>query len=177
MTPDEYRLEDIANVHRIDAAMFVPFAILRLGGAAQVTEATLTVSLRGILAKGEIERKLRIHWSPASARPLPPGVQDNTITELAALGLACSVLAAYKGISIRQVAGIRDRFDYWVGEGDRQFGLEVSGTLVGDVESRHRAKVRQLRGNPHKVDGYVIVVGFTTQSIVFSFNQFEEKLP
>jgi hypothetical protein len=33
-------------------------------------------------------------------------------------------------------------------------------------------KVRQLRENPYGVDGYVVVVGFDTRSVIFSFNRF-----
>ncbi len=44
---DEYRLEGIARDHPIGTAMFVPFAIARLRGDTDATEATLTVRLRG----------------------------------------------------------------------------------------------------------------------------------
>ena len=71
---------------------------------------------------------------------------------------------------------LKEKFDYWVDDGEREYGLEVSGTTTDDIETRHRAKVRQLRENPYGVDGYVVVVGFTTRKIIFSFNRFEEEV-
>jgi hypothetical protein len=56
------------------------------------------------------------------------------------------------------------------------YGLEVSGTTTDDVETRHRVKVRQLRDHPYGVDGYVVVVGFATHNVIFSFNRFEEGI-
>jgi hypothetical protein len=85
------------------------------------------------------------------------------------------VVSLYAGLHVREVAGNGDRFDYWVDDGEREYGLEVSGTTTYDIETRHRAKVRQLRENPYGVDGYVVVVGFTTRKIIFSFNRFEEE--
>jgi hypothetical protein len=37
--PDHYRLEDIAQQHPIGASVFVPFAIVRLRGDTDATEA------------------------------------------------------------------------------------------------------------------------------------------
>jgi hypothetical protein len=54
--------------------------------------------------------------------------------------------------------------------------LEVSGVTTGDIEARHRAKVRQWRDNPYGVDGYVIVAGFASREAVFSFHRFEEEV-
>ncbi len=60
-------------------------------------------------------------------------------------------------------------------DGRRQFGLEVSGTLTGDLETRHRLKAEQLLDNPFGVDGYVVVVDFTARRVIFSFHQHEES--
>jgi hypothetical protein len=65
-------------------------------------------------------------------------------------------------------------FDYWVSDGQNDFGLEISGTGATDVETRHRAKVRQWRENPFGVDGYVVVVGFVTREVKLSFHRYEE---
>lgn len=73
----------------------------------------------------------------------------------------------------RSVGADGDRFDYWVDDGEREYALEVSGTMTDDVEGRHRAKIRQLRENPYGVDGYVVVIGFATRHVHFSFNRFE----
>jgi hypothetical protein len=74
---------------------------------------------------------------------------------------------------MREVSGDGDRFDYWVDQEEREYGLEVSGTTTTDLEARHRMKVRQLRENPYGVDGYVVVVGFDTRDVIFSFHRFD----
>lgn len=63
----------------------------------------------------------------------------------------------------------------WGWDGERLFGLEVSGTITNEVEALHREKVRQLRSNPYGVDGYVVVVGFAARTAIFSFNRFTEE--
>jgi hypothetical protein len=122
----------------------------------------------------EQTRLLRLHWSPASAVWQPLAVQDNTVTEWAALGVAFAVVAVYANLRVQSVALEGDRFDYWVTDGESDFGLEVSGTMTEDVIARHREKVRQLRENPYGQDGYVVVVGFATRMVIFSFRHFEE---
>jgi hypothetical protein len=169
--PDECHLDEVAHCHAIDAAMFVPFTIMRLRGDTEAAEAILTVNLRDVIEPGTQHRRLRLRWSAASALKKLPGVQEHTITEWAALGVACAVVWRYAGLHIREVAGRGDRFDYWVADGEREYGLEVSGTAMEELETRHRAKILQLRENPFAVDGYVVVVGFTTQQVIFSFNQ------
>jgi hypothetical protein len=104
-------------------------------------------------------------------------VPERVITEWAACGVACVVMALYTGLTVRAVAAEGDRFDYWVDDGQYDYGLEVSGTLGGDLEARHRAKVRQLCDNPYGVDGYVVVVNFTTRRVVLSFHRCEEESP
>jgi hypothetical protein len=98
------------------------------------------------------------------------------VTEWAALGLACVVLARYTTAQVSQVTGDGDRFDYWVSDGEREYALEVSGTMTDEVEARHRVKVRQWRENPYGVDGYVIVAGFAGYNIICSFHRFEEEV-
>ncbi|MGH9839395.1 MAG: hypothetical protein ACREEM_11490 [Blastocatellia bacterium] len=95
------------------------------------------------------------------------------MTEWAACGLACVVLARYTQLRVTQVTGDGDRFDYWVSDGEREYGLEVSGTMTEEMETRHRAKVRQWRENPYEVDGYVIIAG---REIICSFHRFEEEI-
>jgi hypothetical protein len=172
---DEYQLEHIGRDHRIGAEVFVPFAIVRLRGDANTTEPTLTVRLQGIDKAGQTSRTLRLWWSADSAPAQPLGVSERTVTEWAAYGVACIVVSLYAGLCIRQVTADGDRFDYWVDDGEREYALEVSGTTMTDVEARHRAKVRQWQENPYGVDGYVVVVGFATREVIFSFNRFEEQ--
>jgi hypothetical protein len=174
--PDEYRLEDIACRHRINAAMFVPFVIQRLRGKTEGREATLAVSLRDIGEPGERQHLLRIAWSPGSVPTLPPGVSEHTVTEWAALGVACIVVSLYAELQIRAVTRQGDRFDFWVDDGEQEYGLEVSGTMTADVETRHAAKVRQWRENPHGVDGCVVTIGFATRQVICSFHHFEEEI-
>jgi hypothetical protein len=89
--------------------------------------------------------------------------------------VACVVVAVYAGLTIRHVAADGDRFDYWVDDGQYEYGLEVSGTLGADLDTRHRATVRQLCDNPYGVDGYVVVVNFTTRHVILSFHRCQEE--
>ena len=93
----------------------------------------------------------------------------------AACGVACVVVALYAGLTIRAVAADGDRFDYWVDDGAYEYGLEVSGTMGAALNTRHRAKVRQLCDNPYGVDGYVVVVSFITHRVIMSFNRYQEQ--
>jgi hypothetical protein len=172
--PDEYRLENIARDHPVAVGMFVPFAIERLRGDGDDTEATLSVSLRDLGFTGEVQRVLRLVWSPTSVSLRPLAVQPHTLTEWAAIAIACAVVSHYGGLRVQEVAAYGDRFDTWVTDGEREYGLEVSGTTTEEVETRHRAKVRQLLANPFGVDGYVVVVGFATRTAVFSFHRYPE---
>ena len=61
-----------------------------------------------------------------------------------------------------------------VREGKKAYGLEVSGTVVDELEYRARLKAHQLRSNPYGVAGYVIVTNFATQEVICAFHQFEE---
>ncbi|MEZ4866537.1 MAG: hypothetical protein R3C14_34780 [Caldilineaceae bacterium] len=64
-----------------------------------------------------------------------------------------------------------ERFDYWLGHDIRAVGLEVSGTIEGDLVARAKIKQQQLRRNPYKSAGYVCVVGFERQQVRLSFYQ------
>jgi hypothetical protein len=169
--PDVFNLEDIGQLHGIAAAMFVPFAIVRLRDDPGANETLLTVVLREIGKEKETTHTLRVCWRPESVPIQPFGVQANTVTEWAALGVACAVIFHYAGLRVSEVAMLGDRFDFWVTDGERQIGLEVSGTMTEDVEARHREKVRQLRDNPYRANGYVVAVGFATRTVIFSFHR------
>ena len=175
--PEMYCLADIGQTHAIGAALFVPFTIVRLCSESPATDTTLTVELRNLGDVSPSQRTLHLSWSSASAPTQPLGVPERVITEWAACGVACVVMALYTGLTVRAVAAEGDRFDYWVDDGQYDYGLEVSGTLGGDLEARHRAKVRQLCDNPYGVDGYVVVVNFTTRRVVLSFHRCEEESP
>src|SRR4051794_22739640 len=144
---DEYRLEDIARDHRIAAGLFVPFAVERLQATPIATEAVWTVRLRNIGQPGEQLRRLRVRWSADSRSAQPLGAPAHTVTEWAALGMACVLISCYVGLQVRSVTALGDRFDYWIGTENLELGLEVSGTQTDEVEARHRAKVQQWREN------------------------------
>jgi hypothetical protein len=176
-TVDSFRLETISEFHALATHLFVPFVLVRLQENPEDTETVLTIELRDIQPGAMEERQLRLFWDIQNVPLLPLAIQDNPLTEWAALGVACAVIWYYGGIRLHAVAAAGDRFDYWGMQGDQEFGLEISGTTTTNLEPRHREKVQQLRDNPYGSDGYVIVAGFTTRRVIFSFNQFEEGPP
>jgi hypothetical protein len=172
---ESYSLEAIAQDHLVAVGMFVPFAIARLRRDAHATETLVRVTLRGIDGPEEAVHALRLSWAAESVPVRPLAVQENVLTEWAALAVACVVLSKYTAMRIREVAVQGDSFDYWVTDGQRDYGLEVSGTLEEDIEKRHREKVQQLLANPYRADGYAIAVRFASPEILFSFHRFAEK--
>lgn len=171
---ETYRLEDVHQTHRVGAALCIPLTILRLQADRETTEATLTVALRNIGGASETHHALHLSWLPKSVPTQSLGVPERVITEWAACGIACVVVALYAGLTVREVAADGDRFDYWVDDGQYEYGLEVSGTIGTDLDTRHRAKVRQLCDNPYGVDGYVVVVSFAARHVILSFNRCQE---
>jgi hypothetical protein len=172
---DEFNLEAITQLHGIATATFIPFAVARLCQNTGDTRATLRVRLRGIVGQVETQQRLRLSWSAESAAAQPLGVQENTIAEWAALGVACAIVWLCGGLRLRAVASPGDCFDFWATDGERHYGVEVSGTMSEELDVRHREKVRQLRENPYGVDGYVIAVSFPARTAMFSFNRFAES--
>lgn len=157
--------------------MFIPFIIVRLSGTEAITEATLSVRLRDVEEEGEREQTLRLRWLPTSVPTERAPLQEREVTEFAACGVACVLVPLYAHLRIRQAAQVGDRFDYWVGDGEEEFGLEVSGTVAEDLERRHAEKVHQLLENPHEVNGYVAVTRFGTGEAIFSFHLYGEGEP
>jgi hypothetical protein len=171
---DVYHLEDIGSEHLIDASVFVPFAIVRLRGHVDSSEAALRVELRDLFDFDDQVRTVRIIWSGDSIPTDPLAVPDRAITEWAACGVACMLVPAYTPLRILSVAAYGDRFDYWLNDGQKDYGLEISGTVAGELEPRHRVKVNQLLANPYGIDGYVAVVAFETKTAIFSFHPSQE---
>src|SRR5947209_5104584 len=166
---DEFALESIAELHAIETRPFIPFAITRLALDPVTMEARLAVELRGVRDAQSVEhRRLRLTWASASVPQMPLGMQEHPTTEWAAVAVACAVVWQYGGLRIHKVAEWGSNFDYWVRGQAGRLALEVSGTTTDDVAGRHREKVRQLRGNPYRVGGYVVVVGFGTRQVTFS---------
>ena len=172
---DEFHLETIGQLHAVAANLFIPFSIVRLQDHPQTTSTTLTVELRGIRGRTTEERQLRLTWDAKAIPALPLAIQENPLTEWAALGVACVVIWQYAGVRLHEVAVQGDRFDYWVNLYDQQYGLEVSGTVGNDLEARHREKVRQLLDNPYQCDGYVVAVDFASRRVIFSFQRFSRR--
>jgi hypothetical protein len=94
-SPDEYQLENIALDHLIGVGIFIPFVIARLAENAQQTEALLTIRLRNSTDQTETEHRLRLTWSLDNLAARSLGVSERVITEWAACGVACVVLARY----------------------------------------------------------------------------------
>jgi hypothetical protein len=169
-------LAEALAIQEIEAVVFLPFAIRCLQASnTEATEVQLSVH---ILQRDGIEqiKSLRVQWSQAHIPTLSPAVQSHIITEWGALGVACAVLHGLgDGLRLTSVALEGDRFDYWVGNEEQEWGLEISGTGVESLEARHREKVDQLLSNPYGVDGFVIVVRFASQEVWFTFHSVQER--
>lgn len=168
MTIDKFSLEQLTDYQGFDAHWFLPFIIHRLRPIAINRQIDLTVSLQNILSESLVNRQLRLTWSVESENIGVPPVQENVITEWAACGIACIILPLYTGLRMLHVTQSGDGFDYWVGNRNEEFGLEISGTLAGNLNQRHRLKIRQLLNSPHHVAGYVCVVSFQAKQAILS---------
>ena len=170
-----YQLEDIAHDHSVVQDSFVPCTIVRLGAKEDESRATLLVRLEEIDERGPVEESLILAWFSHSRPTAPLALTARRITEDAACGVSFAVVTRMARLEVTGVTADGDRFDYWVRDGDHEFGLEVSGTVRGHLHSRHREKVRQLRDNPYGCDGYVVVVRFASREVIFSFHVFGEN--
>jgi len=168
---DVITLEEFDGSNAVDLGWFLPFIIYRLQPLARDYSATLEVTLQNIGQTPEATHKLTLTWSRESAKRLVPPVQEHIITEWAACGIACIVIPLYTDLQILHVTQIGDSFDYWVGNDANEFGLEVSGTMRGNLAQRHRAKVKQLLNSSHRVSGYVSVTGFEAKHTILSFHR------
>ncbi len=172
---DKYILEHIIADNPIQAELFLPFTINRLQQSMSTNqEVVLLVRLRDVGQIGESHQKLRLSWSANSMIEAKIPLQERVVTEWAAVGIACVLVPLYAGLRVLQVTQAGDGFDYWVGDDEREYALEVSGTLEENLESRHAAKVRQLQKNPYRVNGYVAVIRFASLETIFSFNSYQE---
>jgi hypothetical protein len=174
---ESFRLETIGELHPVATQVFVPFAVTRLQERPEDTEAVLTVALRGIEDQTAEDRPLRLFWDRSSIPAVPLAVGDHTVTEWAALGVACAVIWHFAGLRLHAVAALGDSVDYWVTRDNLEFGLEISGTRAGDLEARHEEKIKQLLANPFGSDGYVVVVSFAARRVIFSFQRHEGGSP
>ena len=169
-TVDQFDLEEIGNLNAIDARWFLPFLIHRLKPIAVERSVVAEISLRNLPEQDESTRYIELRWGKNSDTLSVPPVQESVITEWAAYGFACVVVPFYSRWQVLQVTLAGDGFDFWIGDGSNELGLEISGTLSGDLNLRHRNKVHQLLASHHNVAGFVSVTRFRPISSILSFH-------
>jgi hypothetical protein len=165
------QIETLLAKSAIEASLFLPFMIFRLRPYAVDRCVTLTVLLFDTGNETPQTHELQLTWHSASDTLLVPPVQTHILTEWAACGIALALVPLYIPYRVLEVAQSGARFDYWLGETVREVGLEVSGTIYGDLVARTQIKQQQLKRNPYKSAGYVCVVGFEKQQVRLSFYQ------
>ena len=126
---DEYLLDDIVPDNQIYAVFFIPFVLVRLFTTApDKNEIRLSIILCDIGSSGERQRiLLLLRLQSILTIDLLP-IQSKVVTEFAACGIAYALVPLYARLRVLFTAQEGDRFDYWVGNHERQWGLEVSGT-------------------------------------------------
>lgn len=82
-------------------------------------------------------------------------VEEETITELAAIGVACVILGKLTTLRLVRLAKRGDRFDYFVVSKTMswEYPLEVAGRRQGGCKSLCKEKAEQLKQNPYEVSG------------------------
>ena len=169
MVDEHYLLNDIRSDHpKVSVDLLIPFVRYRLATQANTDGATLQVTLQPFDKRTIRTSTLRLSWDAQTADMPHPPVQRYVVTEWAAYGIACVVLAVYTPFRLARIAEVGDRFDYWIANGSVLYGLEVSGLLQGNIAARHREKIRQLQANPYGVDGFVCIVEFNSTTILLS---------
>lgn len=169
-----HQIEALLAKSAIEASLFLPFTIYRLRPYAIERQVRLTVSLYESENKVPQIHNLQLTWYPSSDTLVKSPVQTHIVTEWAACGIALALVPLYLPYRVLEVAQSGERFDYWLGETVREVGLEISGTIYGDLVSRTQIKQQQLKRNPYKIAGYVCVVGFERQEVRLSFFEKEE---
>ncbi len=164
--------------HGIDATVFEPVIIAEIGGApsAETEQTEFVVTLENVGQVGTRTKRLMLEWQGIKALRGESPMKGRPMTEWAACGIACAVLRHYTDFSIRSTARYGEGFDYWVTDGKRQQGLEVSGTQsqdAGEMQERHREKCSQLF-SAEPVGGYVVIVGFARREIIVSYHEARE---
>lgn len=168
---DQVHLEQVVKLNQIDTRWFLPFLIYRFREQTNQQVIQFSVTLQGISQQTSNKRVLELRWQKESETLSSPPIQSSVITEWAAYGMACVVVPFYTGLPIAQVTQIGERFDFWVRKDLEKFGLEVSGTLEGNLEQRQQVKQRQLLRNPKPVGGYVSVTSFRERHTILSFHR------
>jgi len=167
---DQVYLEQVVKLNQIDTRWFLPFLIYRFKEHTNQQVIQFQVKLQEIAQQTSNQRRLELRWRKESETLSFPPIQTSVITEWAAYGMACVIVPLYTGLQIAQVTQIGERFDFWVRKDGEKFGLEVSGTLEGNLEQRQRVKQRQLLRNRNQVGGYVSVTSFQERRTILSFH-------
>lgn len=170
----ECSLSDALQAHPVGATMFESYVVAGLGGkSAAGTETTeFTVTLENIGTTGTQTHRLYLVWDGTHDLPQPYVLQQYILTEFASCGIAFAVLTHYTDWRVIAIADVGQGFGYWVRSGGQALGLEISGTLSGDVlemRKRHREKQEQLFSSLN-VGGYVVIVGLARREIIFSYH-------
>jgi hypothetical protein len=100
--------------------------------------------------------------------------QEHTLTEHAALGLACMLVHHRLGMQLTEVTYRGEKVDYWLG--DKEFVIEVGGRQECDLDQFCEQKAtEQLRTNPFERDGYVCVAEFSTARAKLWFYSYSQS--
>lgn len=129
----------------------------------------LSISLYESMSETPKVHELALFWDPSSDTLTNPPIQEHTLTEWAACGIALALVPLYTTYRVLEVAQMGERFDYWLGHDVRSVGLEISGTMEGDLATRTDVKRRQIQSNPYNSAGYICVVGFEKQEVRLSY--------
>jgi hypothetical protein len=177
---------EVGNLHiahpQIRAEDWRSPLVLRLSGRSEYQDGDCTV--RDSFRPGQdggntgvtVERRLRLRWLNLrdDFQKCIKTYQDAVLTEFAALGLACILVAERLRMEISEVTRRGEKVDYWLG--DRDLLLEVSGAQVCDLEALCEKKAQeQLLRNPFGRSGFVCVVDFSTRRARLWFYPYQPR--
>lgn len=171
---DTLWLEQIVILNALDVRWFLPFAVFRLAELSDQRTVDFSVFLYDITGE-RFQRRLQLHWRAETPSFQQPPIQPTVLTEFAACAIAFAVLPFYTQFYVTAVVDESSRFDYWVTNGERSAGLEVSGMQSGNTQARRRQKVQQFRSNPVFSDGYVCVLNFAQRAVHLSYHAAEQQ--
>lgn len=123
-------------------------------------------TLKKLKMKDSDSMGIKIKWNGLGTIPPKASIEDKTITEHAALGIAHIIFPQVIDKTIERTER-NDGPDYWVGD-DKEAMLEVSGMykVKEKIESRVKKKEKRIRNSPFcngtmgNADGYVSVTHF-----------------
>lgn len=164
------QLENLFAQTKVYATHLLEYSIYCLRDHAVGRQVTLDVRLYKENEKEPLYHSLKLVWFETSDTLKEPlSIHLKSITEWAACGLAIAVAPLYLPYGVLELAQIGESFDYWLGDTEGIYGLEVSGMMGGSLARRTRKKRDQLQANPSGVGGYTCVIGFDKQQVRLSF--------